>query len=48
MDGMQTGMGLWEDTGASTKAMLEITGTCANPEIFQGQVFYDPNNPDFS
>ena len=48
MDGMQTGMGLWEDTGANTKAILESTGTCENPEIFQGQVFYDPNNPDFS
>ena len=48
MDGMQTGMGLWDETGASTKEMLENTGTCANPEIFQGQVFYDPNNPDFS
>jgi hypothetical protein len=28
--------------------VLESTATCENPEIFQGKVFYDPSNPDFS
>jgi hypothetical protein len=48
MDGMTTGMALWDDTGGTAKEELENAGTCANPEIFQGQVFYDPANPDFS
>ncbi len=48
MDGMQKGMSLWEETGGSAKDALENAGTCGNPEIFHGQVFYDPTNPDFS
>ena len=48
MDGMDAGMALWDETGGTAKEALENTGTCANPEIFRGQVFYDPANPDFS
>jgi hypothetical protein len=48
MDGMDAGMALWDETGGTAKEALENTGTCTNPEIFRGQVFYDPANPDFS
>jgi hypothetical protein len=48
MDGMDTGMSLWDETGGAAKDALDNAGTCANPEIFRGQVFFDPANPDFS
>ena len=48
MDGMKVGMSLWEETGGEAKDAIENTGSCLNPEIFQGQVFYDPTKPDFS
>lgn len=48
MEGMETGNDLWEQSGGDAKDALEAVGTCTNPEIFQGLVFYDPTKPDFS
>ena len=48
MEGMETGNDLWEQSGGDAKDALEAVGSCTNPEIFQGLVFYDPTKPDFS
>ena len=48
MESMNQGNELWEATGGEAKAELESVSTCGEPEISNGQVFYDPAKPDFS
>jgi len=48
LDTMNQGNDLWEATGGDAKAQLESVSTCGAPEISNGQVFYDPSDPDFS
>ena len=48
MESMNQGNELWEATGGEVKAELESVSTCGEPEISNGQVFYDPAKPDFS
>jgi len=48
LESMNQGNELWEATGGEVKAELESVSTCGEPEISNGQVFFDPAKPDFS
>jgi len=48
LETMNEGNDLWEATGGDAKAELEAVTTCGDPEISNGQVFYDPTDSDFS
>ena len=45
---MTEGNELWEATGGDAKIELESVSTCGEPEVSNGQVFFDPAKPDFS
>ena len=45
---MTEGNELWESTGGDAKIELESVSTCGEPEMSNGQVFFDPAKPDFS
>ena len=45
---MSQGNALWEETGGDAKFQMEATSTCLAPEISNGQVFFDPSDPNFS
>ena len=45
---MSQGNALWEETGGDAKVQMEATSTCLAPEISNGQVFFDPSDPNFS
>ena len=45
---MSEGNSLWEETGGDAKIQMEAVSTCSAPEISNGQVFFDPGDPDFS
>ncbi len=48
LETMNEGNELWEAIGGDAKVELETVTTCGDPEISNGQVFYDPTDPDFS
>ena len=45
---MSEGNNLWEETGGDAKVQMEAVSTCSAPEISNGQVFFDPSDPNFS
>ena len=45
---MSEGNALWEETGGDAKVQMEAASTCLTPEISNGQVFFDPNDSNFS
>jgi len=48
LETMNEGNALWEASGGDAKALLESVSTCGEPEVSNGQVFFDPAKPDFS
>ena len=48
LEAMNAGNELWQATGGDAKVLIESVSTCGEPEISNGQVFYDPAKPDFS
>ncbi|MDA9068178.1 hypothetical protein N9K42_00930 [Gammaproteobacteria bacterium] len=48
LETMSDGNSLWEGTGGDAKVQMEAVSTCSAPEISNGQVFFDPSDPDFS
>jgi len=48
LETMSEGNALWEETGGDAKLKLEAVSTCNAPEISNGQVFFDPTDPNFS
>ena len=48
LETMSEGNILWEETGGDAKIQMEAATTCSTPEISNGQVFFDPGDPDFS
>lgn len=48
LETMSEGNALWEETGGDAKVQMEATSTCLAPEISNGQVFFDPSDPNFS
>mgnify|MGYP005999802909 CR=1 FL=1 len=48
LETMSDGNSLWEETGGDAKIQMEAVSTCSAPEISNGQVFFDPGDPDFS
>ena len=48
LETMSQGNALWEETGGDAKVQMEATSTCLAPEISNGQVFFDPSDPNFS
>ncbi|MDA9027496.1 hypothetical protein N9I12_01725 [Gammaproteobacteria bacterium] len=48
LETMSEGNSLWEETGGDAKIQMEAASTCSAPEISNGQVFFDPGDPDFS
>ena len=48
LETMSEGNALWEETGGDAKVQMEAASTCLAPEISNGQVFFDPNDPNFS
>jgi hypothetical protein len=48
LETMSEGNSLWEETGGDAKVQMEAVSTCSAPEISNGQVFFDPSDPDFS
>ena len=48
LETMSEGNALWEETGGDAKVQMEAASTCLTPEISNGQVFFDPNDPNFS
>ena len=48
LETMSEGNSLWQETGGDAKIQMEAVSTCSAPEISNGQVFFDPSDPDFS
>jgi len=48
LETMSEGNNLWEETGGDAKVQMEAASTCSAPEISNGQVFFDPSDPNFS